>query len=87
MEITYKELLSLLDHEHEVFVTVENELEDVDDHGDSSYFLIFRNPVTNECWEVTYSIEKEWGVIKLDAYDCERVYPHIVQKTVWRTYP
>lgn len=87
MEITYKDLISLMNYEHEIFNTINIELEDVDDHGDSSYALVFRNPITNECWGVTYSVEKEWGVIKQDAYDCERVYPHIVQKTVWRSTP
>lgn len=86
-KITYKELVNLINHEHEVFKTIEDELENVDDHGDVTHYLVFYNSPTDEHWMVDYIREKEWGIMKQDTYDCERVYPHIVQKTVWRSTP
>lgn len=88
IKLTYDQLLSLCDDEcPPEYEKIENDLSYVDDHGDSTYNLVFRDTTTNEYWMVSYNVQKEWGIMKEDSYDCERVYPHIIQKTVWRSKP
>jgi len=86
MEITGREAIDIIDHNHQRFDTIQNELVDVDDHGDSTREIIFEDE-NGLYFRFDYIQQKEWGMMieNDDVIECEQVRKVIKQITVYES--
>lgn len=66
----------------DLWKVMEQEIEDVDDHGEKTIRVVFHRLADNTFWQGFYSVHPEYGTT-YDASMCE-VEPHAVIRTEFR---
>jgi hypothetical protein len=82
MKITFKELEDILDGNSEIYEMIGEELIDVDDHGDSTKEIYFKNKNDGTEYDCTIFVQKEWGLMEQDSYEIYKVKQITVIKRV-----
>lgn len=88
INISGREALDIINHSHPVYKTIQNELEDVDDHGDATQVVVFQT-VEDKYYVFSYIQQKEWGAMieDKDILDCDEVKPVTKLITIYERIP
>lgn len=88
IKLSYDVISDIAIDNSEKFTLIQEILEDVDDHGDSTKRLIFQDNETKKFYHAFISIQKEWGFdadINPKEFDCREVIPREKIVTVYET--
>lgn len=88
LTLTFDEVSDISIDNSQKYTLIEDILEDVDDHGDSTKRLIFQDNTTKKFYHAFIQIPKEWGFdkdVNPSEFDCQEVIPKEKIITVYET--